>query len=175
MFNKLLLTLLLLSLSLTSSADWLGGIHVFQLNSEDGDFEADVRGLALSLGRKLSITDKIDLVPELRLGTGLTSDTVSIVGADLDTELERLFSVATRVHYRLTEKLQLFTMPTYTNTEFTVSAKLFGQDLSATEDDWDLGLGIGASYSPHQRVSGDLIFEYYNGKTLFSLAARLAL
>ncbi|MBX2858982.1 MAG: porin family protein [Cellvibrionaceae bacterium] len=175
MFNKILLTLLLLNLPIVSSAQWVGGTQIFQLNSEDGDFETDVQGLALSLGHTLLLTSKIAVVPELRLGRGLKSETVAITGTDLKIELNRLFSLAARIQYKLTEKLQLFAMPTYTNTEFTVSTALVGENLSETADDWDLGIGLGTSYTLHKRVSGDLMFEYYDGKTALSLGARWAL
>ena len=175
MLKKTLFCLWLFALSLASSANWEGGIHLFHLDSEDGDFGFKLQGLSLSLGREFVLTRKISAVPNARLGTGLSGATVGIIGTDIDVDLDRLFSLGLRTNYKLLKKLHLFVMPTYTNTEFTVSTNLLGLDLSRTDDDWDLGLGMGATYVIDNRLSTDLMFEYYNGKNMLSVAARFAL
>lgn len=172
---KALFYLWLTTLSAPGFAEWVGGADLFHLNAKDGDFETSTQGLSLSIGRKFSVFKKLYVVPEFRAGKGFGSETVEIVGTDLEVQLERLLSFSTRTYLSLTSKLHLFAMPSYANTEFKVETTILSQKNSKTDDDWHPGLGLGANYKLTQKVWADVLFEYYEGRTIFSLGARITL
>ncbi len=151
MFKKIAIALVTLALPLTASANWsLGGGYVNISSDIDGP-DVSLGGLYGSAAYKFTTSNsKVSIIPELRLATGISDDTVYGV----DIEMERFIALSAKAQYQVNNNIHIFIMPTYANLEIKASAN----GSSASDDEWEFGFGTGLGYDFNQQSS--VIFSY---------------
>ena len=170
--------MLLASGSLTAMAaenepsnNWVGGISYINLSDEDDGLAISLGGVVGSLGYKIKSGNNFYLIPEVRIGTGISDDSVSYP-VDVDVELDGFLALSLRGQFELDNGVYLFAAPTYDNAEFTVTVSDGGQSASATEDSWELGVGGGVGYNFTKTASAEVMYEQFDGTDVFSLGLK---
>lgn len=179
--KKIVLGMLLASSSLAAiaaesepSGNWVGGIGYINLSDEVEDgLDISVGGIVGSLGYKIKSGDNFYLIPEVRIGTGISDDSVSYLGVDVDVELDGFLALSLRGQFELDNGVYLFAAPTYANAEFTASASQGGQSASATEDSWEFGVGGGIGYNFSKTTSAEVTYEQFDGTDAFSVGLKI--
>lgn len=177
--EKLVLGMLLASGSLTAMAaenepsnNWVGGISYINLSDEDDGLDISLGGVVGSLGYKIKSGNNFYLIPEVRIGTGISDDSVSYLGVDVDVELDGFLALSLRGQFELDNGVYIFAAPTYANAEFTASASQGGQSASATDDSWEFGVGGGVGYNFTKTASAEVMYEQFDGTDVFSLGLK---
>ena len=118
-----------------------------------------------SLGYEIKPTqnDSFLLVPELRVGTGVTDDT--IVGVDVEVETFVSVSLRAELHQG---SAYFFVNPTYTSIKFEASAG--GASASSTADEFGVGVGLGYNFT--ETASAEIYAEFYDDVTFYGIGAR---
>jgi len=77
MFKKSAIALLALSVSLSASANWSAGAGYMNLSSDTDGVDISLNGIYGSVAYDFQMgNENFSIVPELRIGTGLTDDTI---------------------------------------------------------------------------------------------------
>ncbi|MCW8833077.1 MAG: porin family protein [Colwellia sp.] len=172
MFKKTVLAMLIAGSSFTSFANWVGGVSYINLSDEDDGLEISLGGITGSLGYKIDSESNFYFMPEVRIGTGISDDSVSMYGIDVDVEMDSFIALSVRGQYELENGVYLFAAPSYANVEFTASASHGGQSASATEDSWEFGLGGGVGYKFNETTSAEFIYEQFDGTDVLSFGVK---
>lgn len=174
--KKILFGALVLSSSLVatgsyaeSPGNWVGGISYAHLSDDEDGLDISLEALVGSLGYKINFENGFHFIPEVRVGVGITDDTVTVIGVNVDVELDSFLALSVKGQYELENGIYLFAAPTYANAEFTISASQGGQSASATEDSWEFGLGVGAGYSFTSSTSLEASYEQFDGTDVLSV------
>lgn len=142
------------------------------LSDEDDGLDISLGGIVGSLGYKIKSGNNFYLIPEVRVGKGISDDSVSVLGVDVDVELDGFLALSLRGQFELDNSIYLFAAPTYANAEFTASASQGGRSASATEDSWEFGVGGGAGYNFSKVVSAEVMYEQFDGTDVLSLGLK---
>ena len=172
MFKKTLLAVLLAGSSFSSFANWVGGVSYINLSDESDGLEISLGGIAGSLGYKIESQDNFSFMPEVRIGTGISDDSVSVLGVDVDVEIDGFIAFSIRGQYELENNIYLFAAPSYTNVEFTYSASQGGRSATATENSWEFGIGGGAGYRISDSASAEFSYEQYDGTDVLNFGIK---
>lgn len=147
-----------------------GGVIGFgarQLSAEGAGFDTSFRLLDVALGYRAYASDGITFTPELRIGLGLTDE---VVGTET-VSVENYYGFGLRTEFG-TGALYGFVVPSYTRYEASAS----GSILSASEQDWEFGVGGGVGF----RFAGgtaafEVSYESVEQTDIVGLAFRLYL
>jgi len=150
MFKKTAVLLSLAILPLTASANWSAGGGYANFSGDDVSMGAIYGSVAYTH----KATNNFFIMPELRLGTGISDDTIS----NVTIEIESFTALSVRGQYDYANGAYLFAMPSYANLDVKASY----QGHSETEDDWEFGYGIGAGYKINDKASIEASFEKYD-------------
>ena len=164
MMKKTLLALVLAGTSFASQANWQAGVGYVNLSDSEGGDSISLNALVGSLGYKFKTGDNFYLVPELRLGTGVGDD--ELYGAKI--EVESFTALSLRGQYDLESGLYIYGAPSYANLEVKASAYVE----SASEDEWEFGLGGGVGYNFSNAMLAELSYEQFDGVDVVSLAVK---
>ncbi|MGL4939209.1 outer membrane protein [Shewanella sp.] len=151
---------------------WVAGVSYMNLSDESDGVDISVGGVAGSLGYQFKSGENFYLVPEVRLGTGVGSDSFSLSGIDVEVELDTFIALSLRGQFEFDNGVYLYAAPTYANAEFTAKASYFGQTASSTEDSWEFGVGGGVGYRFSQVTSAELSYEQFDGIDVFSVGLK---
>ena len=83
------------------STNWVGGISYINLSDEDDGLDVSLGGIVGSLGYKIKSGDNFYLIPEVRIGTGISDDSVSYLGVNVDVELDGFLALSLRAQFEL--------------------------------------------------------------------------
>ncbi|MFD2167921.1 outer membrane protein [Thalassotalea euphylliae] len=166
MFKKSAAALLALSLPFTASANWsLGGGYANF--SDDGDADISLGAIYGSAAYHHNVDGtKFSVVPEFRLGTGISDDEVYGV----DVELERFISLSVKGQYDVNEQFFVFAMPSYANAKLKASYGGF----SESDDDWEFGYGVGAGFNVSDTSTMEFSFEQYDDADVLTASIHFA-
>jgi opacity protein-like surface antigen len=153
----------LLSLSSLATAEWTVGSGYINLSEDDGVVDLSLGAIYASAGYEYS-SGQMTFMPELRLGVGVSDDTIQGVNIEVDT----FFSASIRGQYNVTDSFGVFLQPSYSRLEVTGS--LNGQ--SFTDDNWEFGFGGGAAFKLSETASLEAAYESVDGSDVLSVAAR---
>lgn len=177
--KKMVLGMLLASTSLTgmaaesaSSNKWVGGVSYINLSDEVEGMDFSLGGIVGSIGYKIESGDNFHLIPEVRIGVGLSDDSASYSGVNVNIELDRFLALSLRGQFYFDNGIYLFATPSYANAESTASASQGGLSASATEDSWEFGIGGGAGYNFSKATSAEVMYEQFDGVDVFSLGLK---
>jgi predicted porin len=166
MLRKTALALVALSLPLTVSANnWsVGGGYL--------NFSNDSDGIDVSLGSLYGSVayiyqtehKKFSIVPELKLGTGISDDSVRLYGTKVDVELERFVNFSVKAQYDVTDQVFVFVMPSYANAKIEASVGGF----SESDSEWEFGVGTGIGYQFNAQTDVALSYEKFDDTDVIS-------
>lgn len=171
MFKKTLVSLLLAGASFSSAANWVGSVGF--INVSDADIS--LTGYAGSLGYKLNSDEYLHIVPEVRLGVGIFTDSVDIYDVDVEIDMDTFAAFSLRGQYDFNDSFYIFAAPSYANLAITASASANGVSYSETTDSWEFGIGGGAGFILNDLVSFELNFEQFDGSDVMTFSARFDL
>ncbi len=164
--KRFLLATIILFFSIPASAQWVaGGGYINLSDSEDG-VSVDLGGIYGSLAYVIEAEGNLTFMPELRLGLGVSDDTISGVKVELDN----FFAFSVRGQFDFDSGVYLYAAPSYARAELTASA--FG--LSVSDDDWEFGFGGGFGYKFSEQTWGELSYETFDGTDVLSIGLRYA-
>lgn len=175
--KKILLGMLLSSASLSAVATdnladnhWVAGVGYTNLSDDEDGLDISLGAIVASLGYKIKSSDNFFITPEVRLGTGITDDTIAIFGSRLDIELERLVALTVRGEFEFDNGFYLYAAPSYTNVRLKASG--YGRDVS--EDSWEFGIGGGLGYQFTQKTAAEVSYEQFDGADVLSFSVKFA-
>lgn len=168
MFKKTLLATVLAATSFSSLANWNGGISYINISEEAEGLDLSLGVLAGSLGYKYQINNNFEIMPELRLGFGVSDDSVRAYSTDIKVEVKTFTSLSVRGQYSFDDNLYVFAAPAYSNLDVEFSA---GGN-SASEDEWEFGFNAGLGYQITDTSAVELSFEDFDGTDLLSVGIR---
>lgn len=172
MFKKTALAILIAGSSFSSFANWVGGVSYINLSDENDGLEISLGGISGSLGYKIDSDNNFYFMPEVRIGTGISDDSVTMFGVDVDVEMDSFIALSVRGQYELNNGVYLFAAPSYANVELTASASQGGQSASVTEDSWEFGFGGGVGYKFNESTSAEFMYEQYDGVDVLSFGVK---
>jgi len=162
-FKKSLIALSLLALPLTAAANWSAGAGYANISDDDLSLGVIYGAVAYEFAKEGS---KFSLVPELRLGTGISDDNIS--GAKL--EVESFTALSVRGQYNYDNGFYAYVMPSYANLD--VKASFRGASFS--DDEWNFGFGAGVGKKLNEKTSVEASFENYDGTDVITVGFKYA-
>lgn len=147
-----------------SAAELVAGAGYANMSFGNGEGNLSVGALVANVGSKYPINENITLVPEVRLGFGITDDTVFGVDVELDT----YYGVAVRGQYDTGTGFYVYAVPSFVNAKFSFASE-FG---SGSEAGWELGLGVGAGYQITDLIAADVSYETVDETDILTFQAR---
>lgn len=166
--KKLLVGSLLTIMTGTASANWEIGASYMQLKGEVLSRDITLGALVGNLGYHNQMSEKLTLVPRLRLGFGISDDTwdAFVPGAsDIKVSLDRFASIDLKIQYQANENIYLYVMPAYANAKLSASVL----NSSESDDSWEFGGGAGIGYNFTPTVSAEASYESFDGTDVLSI------
>ncbi|MEO1543509.1 MAG: outer membrane beta-barrel protein [Pseudomonadota bacterium] len=154
----------LLIVSSSAPAQWIGGVSLFSFSDSDDGVDIQLTGVLVAAGYVFEVENGFYVIPEVRLGSGVTGDTVFGVDVDLDS----FFSLGVRGQLDIGEAFYVFGTPSYARAEATASSGT----QSESDDGWETGFGAGAGYKVSETFWTELSYETYDGTDFISLGIR---
>jgi len=168
MFKKISFAVILMGFSYAAIANWVGGINYHHIVDEANGIKINLSAISGSLGHKILMQDNIYMIPTIRVGVGVKDDTVTLMSVDVDAEIDGFFGVSLKGQMEVNNNVYMFVAPSYANFNVTASAVGNGQQVSATEDTWNFGIGAGAGYRFGESHSAELSYERFDGVDVWS-------
>ncbi|WP_199608934.1 outer membrane beta-barrel protein [Flocculibacter collagenilyticus] len=173
MFKRTLLTTLLAVTSFSSSANWVTGVSYisFSQDIEEVTVSADdinMSLLAATLGYKFSVAENFYLIPELRLGTGISDDSLRVLGENVDLEIDSVKSAALKAQYEFSNNIYIFGSYTHASLELSATSTSGFSSYSFTEEGSDSGFGVGAGYNFSEDFALEVSLESYDDDVEFA-------
>lgn len=150
----------------TASAQLTGGLTYYltdvEVDTPALDYELGLFGA--TVGYRLASSSLFSLTPELRVGFGVEDDHAQ--GIKLD--VERYYGVNLRAQWELARNTWFFVAPSYTNFQ----AKASGFGVTAREDDWEFGGGLGLGIGLSENTGLELSYEKFDNLQLIGFGLR---
>lgn len=174
---KVLILISLLIVSTYSIAadeknNWVGGTGYSYMTAGEDGIDFGVGSIFGSLGYRFNTGSNFYWIPEIRVGTGTSDDTVNIQNVNIDLELDSFLAVSLRTQYETGDGFYLFVSPSYANAKITASASVGDQKLSVTEDSWEFGIEAGGGYNFSDNISAELSYETFDNFNFISVGFR---
>jgi hypothetical protein len=155
--KKLLITLLLSTLSFTSSANWEAGAGYLRMSDDVHGNSLDLDAIVVTVRNKFSTDEKFDWLVGFRYGLGVGDE--QFYGDP--AELKSFMSFDLRGQYTLNNNVYLFAQTSYANVE----AELDGE----TVDEWEFGAGAGLGYKFTSALGVEGVFESFDGTSVYTI------
>lgn len=124
---------------------YAGGLISRITYSEDGFSDASPTAIGLKVGTAINKNFAV----EARLGTGLSDDSISVLGTSVDIKVDNFFGVYAKGILPLSDVVSVYGLAGYTRGELTVEA--LGQ--SSSDSDSDFSYGLGADFALSKTAS----------------------
>jgi len=159
--KKLAVLSLLGALSFNASADWQAGFGYLNMSEDD----ISLSGIVGEVGHNFEIDETFHLIPSLRIGTGLSDDSISVNGwYNLKVELDSFLSLDLKTKYDFTPEFYGYVTPSYANAKVTASF----EDVSESENDWEFGIGAGFGYEFAPSKAIEVSYQTFDGTDVIS-------
>ena len=165
--KKLLLSALVLVFSSTANAEWVYGAGYVNMSDEGDGIDISLGAVAGSVGYVFD-NETFRLVPELRVGFGLSDDDVRISGVTVDVEIESFLALSVMAQLDLGDSVYVYAQPSYANLEIEASSGGF----SESDSEWEFGLGAGLGFRVSETASVELGYETYDGLDVFAISLK---
>jgi opacity protein-like surface antigen len=172
MFKKTVLVILIAGTSFSSLANWVGGVSYINLSDKEDGIDISLGGVTGSIGYQINTDNNFYFMPEVRIGTGISEDSVSMFDVNVNIDMDSFIALSIRGQYELDNGVYLFAAPSYANVEFTASASQGGQSASETEDSWEFGFGGGAGYKFNDSTSAEFSYEQFDGTDVLNFGVK---
>ena len=164
--RKFITVLLLSAMPFAANAGWVGGVGYVNLSDSEGGIDISLNAIAASIGYRFESETNFSFMPELRYGFGVGDD--DILGVKV--EIESILALSVRGQYDFESGVYLFGAPAYANLDVKASSG----GLSASDDDWEFGVGGGIGYMFSEQASGELSYETYDGTDVIGVAVKVS-
>ncbi len=154
---------------------WVFGTG-YSVFSEDSDgMEISLGALFGSIGYQFKLSENVFFLPELRYGVGISDDTVSMDGINVDVELDNYVALSAKGLWHATDQVYVYAMPSFAKVEMSATATYMGYTASESDtSDWEFGLGLGIGYLLSPTTGLEMSLEQFDGTNVFSLGAKFA-
>lgn len=149
--------LAVLTSSMVAADGWQAGASYTTISGDSDNTDISLGLAVASLGYEFN-SGKFSTIPELKLGTGIKDDDVTILGTRVDVEADRFASLGVKFQYQATDRFYIYAAPSYANLKLSASAG----GVSESDDDWDWGAGVGAGYQLSQNLAFDIGYDRYD-------------
>lgn len=172
-----------------SKREWIGGLGFLRLSADIGKKSIDLGAIVGSLGYKINIHDNFYLIPEVRVGLGAGSNSVSdtkSIGnykemSKLEAEIDSLVAFSVRGQLAFKSGIYLYTAPTYSRGSFSYTQTFMEQysdeppynyvySDNESRDDITVMAGIGCNLG--EIASAELSYEKFEGSEVTSLGIK---
>ena len=160
----------LLPLALITSvalSNWEAGIGIGTY-SEDlgiaGVSDPSITIGSLSIAYRQQLEDGWTISPILRLGQGLSEDTLTVSGTDYDLEIDRFHTIGAELEKEFTPKFSGIFSINYGSRKVTIKDP---SGLEVSDSDTEFGIGIGARYLFTEEITGKVTLEKFDEATVF--------
>lgn len=186
----------LITFSLIASAEdnqpnreWVGGLGFLSLSEDIDKKSIELGAIVGSLGYKINIHDNFYLIPEVRVGLGAGSNSVSdskSIGnykemSKLEAEIDSLVAFSVRGQFKFKSGIYLYAAPTYSRGSFSYTLSNVGQygnespstyvySDNESRDDITVMAGIGCNLG--EIASAELSYEKFEGSEVTTLGIR---
>lgn len=124
------------------------GANLSQVKYKETGFD-DVNPTAISVHIGKSINKNFAI--EGRLGVGLSSDNIDILGNDVEIEVDNLVGVYMKGVAPISDTFAIYGLLGFTSGKMSISAPTI--PYSATESDSDISLGVGAQFNANEKTN----------------------
>lgn len=132
------------------------------------DEEVSLGALQVTFGYELPVIEGGAgtgyFIPELRVGYGITDDTIMGVKFEIDN----YYGIAPRFQYEGTGGVYGFLQGSYINYKMKASAEGF----SASDSSWEFGIGAGVGVFFSEKLGTEISYENVDGEDLFNISMR---
>lgn len=172
--KRFLTGLSLLALATTAQAEIVGGLGLARQSGDDVDLSFNI--IVGSVGYKFDVNESFSVVPEVRIGTGISNETntrvLNGVAFEAEAEIDSLYGVAVRGQYAF-DKAYVYLAPSYTKFKGEVTARAIGVSASASAtSDWEFGAAVGAGYWFTQSIAAEVAYEVFDDVDQIGVSAR---
>ncbi|WP_181405213.1 outer membrane beta-barrel protein [Aestuariibacter sp. GS-14] len=165
--RKTLLACLLATASASANADWNAGLSYLNLSDSEEGLDISLGGIVGHVSYDYVVSDQLTIMPELRLGVGITDDTVRVFYTDVKIDLDMFTALSVRAQYELTDQFYVFANPSYAYAKIGYTIEEYSE--SDSDGDWEFGIGGGMGYQVSESTSLELRYESYSGTDVLSL------
>lgn len=166
----------LITFSLIASAEdsqpnreWVGAVGFVNFSDEEDGLSVSLNGIVGSLGYKIRSSNNLTLIPQVRIGFGISDDTLSIPRYyDVKVQLDSFLALSMRGEIEFNNGIYAFATPSYANAQITAISRGY----SETDDDWEFGIGAGAGYNFSETASTEFSYERFDSTDVFTLGVR---
>lgn len=149
---------------------WVGALSYANMSEDADGVDISLGAIVGSVGYKQRAAEGLYVVPELRVGFGLSDDRLIIYGVSVDAKLDRFIALSLKTQYEFNNGLYVFAVPSYANAKFSAKASYLNQSVS--DDSWELGLGVGAGYKLGSTTFAEVGYEQFDGTDVLSIGVR---
>ena len=172
-----------------SNREWVGGLGFLSLSEDIDKKSIELGAIVGSLGYKINIHDNFYLIPEVRVGLGAGSNSVSdskSIGnykemSKLEAEIDSLVAFSVRGQFKFKSGIYLYAAPTYSRGSFSYTLNNVGQygnespstyvySDNESRDDITVTAGIGCNLG--EIASAELSYEKFEGSEVTSLGIK---
>ena len=147
---------------------WVAGVGYTTFSESEDDIDISVGAVWGSLGYQIKVSERFRVTPEVRVGKGISGDTIDLLGSPVDVELDSFLAASLRGEYDFQNGAYAFVAPTYAKGEFNVNV---GSDF-AEGNAWEIGGGFGAGYYFSEDKKVELAYESFDGTNMISLSLK---
>lgn len=156
---------LTLGFATSANADWKIAAGYTNFSDSDDGFDLSLNAITLGAGYETISSDgQFSIMPEIRLGFGAGDDTIGAIKVEVDS----FMALSIRGVYYATDVVYLYAQPSYGNLE--VKASGFGE--SASDDEWDFGVGMGIGVTATDNLSLELTYENFDNTKVITGGVR---
>lgn len=148
-------------------------------NTELGDdFDIRVNGVLASVGYAIESTNSFSFIPELRIGRGVSKETMCVLDVCFNLSIDRAVLLGLRAQYQASEAAYIYLAPTYAKLRMKAEVDgvsecaAIGGCASETEDGDEFGFAIGGGVDINDGLMLDFSYERYDSTNTFTVGLR---
>lgn len=166
--KKSFITLALtLGFATTVSADWNVAAGLTNFSDSDDGIDISLNAITAGVGYEFASSDnQFSFMPELRIGSGTDDDNTG----GIKLEIERYVAISVRGIYHASDAIYIYAQPSYANLK--IKGTGFGQ--TASDDEWEFGVGAGVGFNATEQLSFELSYENFDETDVITGGMRYA-
>jgi opacity protein-like surface antigen len=167
MKKSFIVVALTLGFAASANADWNVAAGYTNIADSDDGFDISLNAITAGVGYEIEFADsQFSVMPEFRIGFGVDDDDKD----GIKLEIERYMAVSVRGVYHASDAIYLYAQPSYANLK--IKGTGFGQ--TATDDEWEFGVGAGIGVNATEQLSFELSYENFDDTDFITAGIRYA-
>ena len=153
----------------SAHAEWNWSAGYTNISDDDDGVDISLNALTVGVGYEFETTyDAFTIMPELKVGFGVTDDDVSFLGTNVNVDIDRYTELSLRANYQVNDSFFVYAQPAYANLKIEASANGF----SESDDEWEFGYGVGAGFKASENLAFELSYQDFDGTDVISGSVR---